>query len=105
MENLFAVVPRDKVFGYTGIQFMQLNTLFQLYAAKVGGSPSLGVAKTLLANATPSELKGIHASLIEGLGNGTLRPFVGQELPLAEAARAHELIMEPGHSGKIVLVP
>src|SRR5207248_5625265 len=48
MEKLFAVTPRDEVFEHTGIQFMQLNTLFQLYAAKVSGAPSLGVAKTLL---------------------------------------------------------
>jgi rhamnulokinase len=48
MEKLFEIVPRDQVFGYTGIQFMQLNTLFQLYAAKVSGSPALGVARTLL---------------------------------------------------------
>jgi NADPH:quinone reductase-like Zn-dependent oxidoreductase len=29
---------------------------------------------------------------------------VGKELPLAEAARAHKEILEPGASGKIVLV-
>ena len=27
------------------------------------------------------------------------------ELPLAQAARSHEAVMEPGHHGKIVLVP
>jgi rhamnulokinase len=48
MEKLFEIVPRDQVFGYTGIQFMQLNTLYQLYAAKSGGAPALGVASTLL---------------------------------------------------------
>jgi rhamnulokinase len=48
MDKLFCVVPRDQVFGYTGIQFMQFNTLFQLYAAKTAGAPALGVAKTLL---------------------------------------------------------
>jgi rhamnulokinase len=48
MEKLFEVVPRDQVFGYTGIQFMQLNTLYQLYAAKSSGAPALGVASTLL---------------------------------------------------------
>ncbi|HTP35879.1 MAG TPA: rhamnulokinase family protein [Candidatus Acidoferrales bacterium] len=48
MDKLFAVVPRDQVFGYTGIQFMQLNTLYQLYASRVGGAPALGVAQTLL---------------------------------------------------------
>jgi hypothetical protein len=38
------------------------------------------------------------------LENGTLRPVVGKELPLAEAARAHKEILEPGSAGKIVLI-
>ncbi len=53
---------------------------------------------------TPSEEAEIHAGLITGLENGTLRPVVGKELPLAEAARAHKEILEPGAAGKIVLV-
>jgi rhamnulokinase len=48
MDKLFQVVPRDQVFGYTGIQFMQLNTLYQLYAMRLGGSPALGVAARML---------------------------------------------------------
>ncbi|HTS64470.1 MAG TPA: rhamnulokinase family protein [Candidatus Acidoferrales bacterium] len=48
MEKMFAVVPRDEVFGYSGIQFMQINTLVQMYAAKLAGAPALGVAGTLL---------------------------------------------------------
>jgi len=62
----------------------------------------LGMA---LFHATAAQLAGIHAALGEGLRNGTLRPVVGQEIPLARAARAHEAIMEPGHYGKIVLIP
>ena len=53
---------------------------------------------------TPAEEADIHAGLIAGLENGTLRPVVGKELPLAEAARAHKEVLEPGASGKIVLV-
>jgi len=30
---------------------------------------------------------------------------INQELPLAEAPRAHQLVMEPGSYGKIVLIP
>jgi NADPH2:quinone reductase len=45
-----------------------------------------------------------HAALVAGLENGTLRPVVGKELPLAEAPRAHTEIMEPGAFGKIVLI-
>jgi rhamnulokinase len=48
MEKVFAVVPRQEVFRHTGIQFMQLNTLYQLYAMKLAGSPALETARTLL---------------------------------------------------------
>ncbi len=57
-------------------------------------------------NVSELELAGIHAAIVAGLENRTLRPVIGQELPLAEAARAHELVMKPsGARGKIVLVP
>jgi NADPH2:quinone reductase len=58
-----------------------------------------------LFNATPAELAGIHAALAAGLENGTLRPVVGRELPLADAAKAHVAVLEPGAYGKIVLKP
>ena len=58
-----------------------------------------------LSNVTEAEFVEIHAGLIAGLSNGTLNPVVGREIPLAEAARAHETVMEPGALGKIVLVP
>jgi len=54
---------------------------------------------------TEAEEKEIHAGLMAGLENGTLKPVVGKELPLAEAPRAHKEILEPGAYGKIVLVP
>jgi NADPH2:quinone reductase len=53
----------------------------------------------------PAEIGEIHAGLIAGMENGTLRPVVGKQLPLAEAARTHKEILEPGAAGKIVLVP
>lgn len=34
MEKTFRKVPRSEIFAQTGLQFMQLNTLFQLLAAK-----------------------------------------------------------------------
>ncbi len=59
----------------------------------------------MLWNASPQELDSIHAGLYAGLANGTLRPVIGQELPLKVAPRAHEAVMAPGAYGKIVLVP
>jgi NADPH2:quinone reductase len=57
-----------------------------------------------LFNASPAELVSIHSALIAGLANGSLNPFVGREVPLGEAARAHEALLAPGAAGKIVLV-
>jgi NADPH:quinone reductase len=55
--------------------------------------------------ATEKETMSLHAALGAGLANGTLRPVVGRELPLAEAAKAHHDIMEQKAYGKIVLIP
>jgi NADPH2:quinone reductase len=57
-----------------------------------------------LFNATDADVASIHAALGAGLANGTLTPVIGRELPLAEAARAHEAVMESGAFGKIVLL-
>lgn len=48
MEDAFRIVPRDRIFEATGIQFLQFNTLFQLLALKERRSPFLEMAETLL---------------------------------------------------------
>ena len=59
-----------------------------------------------LMNTSEQEYKVMHAALVAGLENGTLRPVIGQRIPLAEAPGAHVEIMKPsGALGKIVLVP
>jgi NADPH2:quinone reductase len=58
-----------------------------------------------IRNTSEQESASIHAALVAGLENGTLRPVVGQEMPLADATRAHKAVMEPGAYGKIVLIP
>lgn len=58
-----------------------------------------------LFNASEREISSIHAALGAGLENGTLCPIVGQEMPLADAARAHQAVMKSAAYGKIVLVP
>lgn len=48
LEEAFKRVPREEIFEQTGIQFMQINTLFQLLSMVVQGSPLLDVAETFL---------------------------------------------------------
>lgn len=59
----------------------------------------------VMPNTSDHERREIHAAIGAGFDCGALTPVVGLELPLADAARAHAAIMEPGAFGKIVLVP
>ncbi len=48
MEEAFKRLPRERIFDLTGIQFMQLNTLYQLFSMVVQPSPTLQIAETFL---------------------------------------------------------
>jgi NADPH2:quinone reductase len=54
---------------------------------------------------TPADIAEIHGATFAGLENGTLKPVIGHELPMREAPRSHQQVLEPGAYGKIVLVP
>jgi len=62
----------------------------------------LGMA---LWNSSDRELASLHAAIGAGLATGVLKPVVGTELPLREAAKAHVQVLAPGAYGKIVLIP
>lgn len=51
------------------------------------------------------EVRRAHDAIIAGLESGALNPVVGTEMPLADAAKAHEMVMASGAKGKIVLLP
>ncbi len=46
MEEAFGLVPKEDIYGTTGIQFLPINTIYQLLAMR--GSPLIGIAETLL---------------------------------------------------------
>ena len=41
-------LSREEIFSYTGVQFMEINTLYQLLAMRRSGAPALKYATTLL---------------------------------------------------------
>lgn len=43
------------------------------------------------------------AELLDLAADGTIQPIIDQRIPLAEAARAHELLTHGRHAGKVVL--
>lgn len=48
LTRAFQRMPRSEIFAHTGIQFMQINTLYQLLAMSLQKSPLLDVAKTFV---------------------------------------------------------
>ncbi len=48
VEEAFRHVPREEIFAQTGIQFMPINTLYQLLSLVVHKDPQLDIAETLL---------------------------------------------------------
>ncbi len=48
MEAVFEKVPREEVFATTGVQFMQINTLYHMMSMVQSKSPQLDVAHTFL---------------------------------------------------------
>src|SRR3954447_13948565 len=48
LEAAFRRVPRERIYEITGLQFLPFNTLYQLLAMALAGSPLLEVAETLL---------------------------------------------------------
>lgn len=51
------------------------------------------------------EVRRAHDAIVAGLQNGALNPVVGTEMPLGDAALAHQRVMATGARGKIVLIP
>ena len=51
LERVFEIVPHSEVYARTGIQLMQINTLYQLYSLVLAGAPTLRHAATFLTTA------------------------------------------------------
>lgn len=48
MEKAFALMPKRDIYENSGIQFMQLNTLYQLLALRMASSPALKKTKHMI---------------------------------------------------------
>ena len=68
-------------------------------------SKDLTVTGVFLWSSTPEQLAAVYADIGTGLEQRALVPVIGLELPLAEAPRAHEAVINSRAYGKIVLVP
>ncbi len=97
-KDLSLLAPRGRVVVIGNRGRIEIN------AQQAMGRDAAILGMTLF-NVNDADMASIHAALVAGLANGTLNPVIGRELPLADAAKAHEAVMEPGALGKIVLIP
>lgn len=56
-------------------------------------------------NATNDETRRTHKALGKAMANGTLVPTISREMDLADSPLAHQLVVQDGNCGKIVLLP
>ncbi len=47
-DQVFSRLPREQIFEWTGLQFMEINTLYQLFSMALSDSPALAAADALL---------------------------------------------------------
>lgn len=92
--TMLATSGRVIVIGNRGTTEINARELMSREAAVIG---------MLLWNTPADEMHSVHAALVAGFANGTLRPVVGRSFALANAAEAHEAVLAPGAFGKIVL--
>lgn len=72
---------------------------------RVAMMKELDIRGIALWNATPAQVKPMMQDIMAGVAEGALRPVIGREMPLADAAAGHVAVLAPGAHGKIVLVP
>jgi NADPH2:quinone reductase len=72
---------------------------------RVAMMKELDIRGIALWNATPAQVKPMMQDIMAGVAEGALRPIIGREMPLADAAAGHVAVLAPGAHGKIVLVP
>ena len=72
---------------------------------RVAMMKELDIRGIALWNATAAQMELTMRDIMAGVAEGSLRPVVGREMPLSEAAAAHLAVLEHGVGGKIVLIP
>jgi NADPH:quinone reductase len=72
---------------------------------RVAMSKDLDIRGLVLWNATAAQVKSMMLDILAGVAEGSLRPVVGREMRLSEAAAAHIAVLEHGVGGKLVLMP
>jgi NADPH:quinone reductase-like Zn-dependent oxidoreductase len=83
-----------------GLRVIPASLLTRLFLALIPD----GKKAPMTPNAGEADQRDRLVALFTLLEAGEIRPVVTERIPLAEAARAHEVLEAGGHAGKVVLV-
>ena len=73
--------------------------------ARVAMMKELDIRGVAIWNTNAEQVRPMMQDILAGVAEGKLRPIIGTEMPLAEAAAAHVAVLQPGAYGKLVLIP
>ena len=79
MEKVFEIVPQEEIFAQTGIQFISINTLYQLMSLVMSESPQHGLFPCLINLVFPA--KSSLRSSSPGPKLGTMTAFLSLHPP------------------------
>ncbi|GAA2414311.1 zinc-binding dehydrogenase [Streptomyces pulveraceus] len=87
------------------VAFSSGGGMIDAYQLLVRGASVIGFQMAAIARGKPEVYARWLCELWELHRENTLRPHVSAEIPLGEAARAHEIVESRRNLGKVVLVP
>ena len=90
-----------------GMKVIPLGLLTSLVLKLVPDGRRVPLSPNMMSypDAHPGWYRATLVELLDLAADGTIEPLLDERIPLAEAARAHELLAHGRHAGKVVLIP
>jgi NADPH2:quinone reductase len=104
-DGLKMVAPLGMIVSYAVLGGMPEGDLFKDMRGNIEKSPAVRCFTMHTYDHMEEPRREAMARAAEMLGSGKVKPAIAVRVPLAEAARAHELIESRRAMGKIVLTP
>ncbi len=104
-DGLKMVAPLGMIVSYAALGGMPQSDLFQAMRQNIEASPAVRCFTMHTYDHMPEPRRDAMARALELLGSGAIKPAIAARFPLAEAARAHDLVESRRAMGKVVLKP
>jgi NADPH2:quinone reductase len=104
-DGLKMLAPLGMIVSYAALGGMPQADLFQAMRANIEASPAVRCFTMHTYDHLPEPRGAAMAAAIDLLAGGKVRPAIAARIPLADAARAHELVESRRATGKVVLKP